>query len=327
LIDPQKEEGENMVYCPRCGTENPPGSLFCMKCGTRFPIGTQEKPVRKTSGFFAAVKQLVSSPLAKKAFIVSIAFLFTVSIIVVLFTGEKDPCTGIVCGNECYGTHLWKMKCFEGECIRDYIIEKDSVECGYTPPLETAEPETPEPAVDSDNDGVPDSADVCDNPGCTIVDSQGCPRDSDNDGVPDCYDDCPHKKGEKTNKGCPAEEEISIEIGTVNYNAPGNDNDNPNGEWVEIRNTGTQDVNMTGWKLYDEAYKRGTARDHVFVFPSGFILKAGRSVTIYTGQGRNTESNLYFGRAAGKYAAIWNNDGDCAFLEDAQGKLVDEYCW
>ena len=56
---------------------------------------------------------------------------------------------------------------------------------------------------DEDKDGVPDDQDNCYNPGCTIVDSQGCPRDSDGDGINDCDDNCPHEYGERSNNGCP----------------------------------------------------------------------------------------------------------------------------
>jgi hypothetical protein len=56
---------------------------------------------------------------------------------------------------------------------------------------------------DSDNDGVNDCDDSCDNPGCTVVDSAGCPDDSDNDGVNDCDDDCLHEPGDPSNRGCP----------------------------------------------------------------------------------------------------------------------------
>ena len=61
---------------------------------------------------------------------------------------------------------------------------------------------------DSDGDGVPDSQDGCYNPGCTLVDSQGCPKDSDGDGVRDCDDDCPSEYG-TTDNGCPSGEEDS----------------------------------------------------------------------------------------------------------------------
>lgn len=56
--------------------------------------------------------------------------------------------------------------------------------------------------VDTDSDGVQDPQDDCYNPGCTIVDSSGCPQDSDGDGVTDCDDKCPLEYGEKGN-GCP----------------------------------------------------------------------------------------------------------------------------
>jgi OOP family OmpA-OmpF porin len=46
--------------------------------------------------------------------------------------------------------------------------------------------------VDSDNDGVADSADKCPNtPAGVKVDQDGCPLDSDKDGVPDYLDKCP----------------------------------------------------------------------------------------------------------------------------------------
>jgi hypothetical protein len=60
---------------------------------------------------------------------------------------------------------------------------------------------------DKDKDGVPDGEDKCYNPGCGIVDSEGCPRDSDGDGVSDCKDACPDESGEECtivdSEGCP----------------------------------------------------------------------------------------------------------------------------
>jgi OOP family OmpA-OmpF porin len=64
----------------------------------------------------------------------------------------------------------------------------------------------PVAAMDSDNDGVPDSMDKCpDTPKGASVDAAGCPRDSDGDGVPDYLDKCPNTpKGEKVGAdGCP----------------------------------------------------------------------------------------------------------------------------
>ena len=67
----------------------------------------------------------------------------------------------------------------------------------------TADNGCPSGDGDSDGDGVPDSQDNCDNPGCTLVDSQGCPKDSDGDGVVDCDDDCPSEYS-TTSDGCPS---------------------------------------------------------------------------------------------------------------------------
>ncbi len=183
------------------------------------------------------------------------------------------------------------------------------------------------PPTDSDKDGIPDYADDCPYSDCPIVNTRGCPKDSDGDGLEDCYDDCPQQKGERTNKGCPViQSVISIKICAANYNASGDDNYNLNGEWVEICNNGNQDVTMSGWKLYDDAYVKQRATDHIFSFPNGFVLRAGQSVIVYTGSGINTTSALYWGRTEGQYGAIWNNDGDCAYLVDAQGTIVDIYC-
>lgn len=77
----------------------------------------------------------------------------------------------------------------------------------------------------------------------------------------------------------------------------------PQGEWVKVTNTGTTDVNMEGWKIVEEANK------YTYVFPF-YILKAKSSVILYTGEGKNTESALYWGRSAD----AWTDGGDAATL-------------
>ncbi len=108
--------------------------------------------------------------------------------------------------------------------------------------------------------------------------------------------------------------EGSLKIVNINADAPGNDNQNKNGEWVEIKNTGKEALNLKGYTLKDEA-------NHFYTFPD-FTLLPGKSVFIYSGSGADTDSSLYWN--AQKYA-IWNNSGDTAFLRDASGNLVDSY--
>jgi len=86
----------------------------------------------------------------------------------------------------------------------------------------------------------------------------------------------------------------------------------PNQEYVQITNKGTTDVKMSGWKITDKG------PEYTYPFPSSYTLKAKTTVTLYTGKGTNSAAKLFWGR--GSY--VWNNEGDTAYLYDAQGKLV-----
>lgn len=114
---------------------------------------------------------------------------------------------------------------------------------------------------------------------------------------------------------CDTDSKTNIIIYYVKYEAEGNGKTDLNGEWVEILNISDQEIDMTGWKLYDRS-------NHVFCFEK-FILKAGQSVIIYTGSGDNTASALYWNRGS----PVWNDGGDCAYLADKEGNVVHEYCW
>jgi len=107
--------------------------------------------------------------------------------------------------------------------------------------------------------------------------------------------------------------EIKLKIIFINYDAPGNDHENLNGEWVEIKNLGNDDVNLKDFKLKDTA-------NHEFIFPD-FVLSPNSIVKIYSGCGTNTDDSLYWCSTN----ALWNNDTDTAFLYDSQGNLIDSY--
>jgi competence protein ComEC len=100
----------------------------------------------------------------------------------------------------------------------------------------------------------------------------------------------------------------------VQFDAPGIERDNLNGEWVKIKNIGNIPIDMSGWKLSDE-------QNHVYNFPNGFELSSGTIVKIHTGTGTNTQTELYWGEKS----PIWNNDGDTATLKDKKGGIIDQY--
>ena len=88
-------------------------------------------------------------------------------------------------------------------------------------------------------------------------------------------------------------------------------------EWVKIKNPGSNTVDMTDWALSDDD-------DNSYTFPDGFTLSPGSTVTVYTRRGIDNyaDGELYMDRSS----PIWDDEGDCATLEDANGDLVDEMC-
>lgn len=107
---------------------------------------------------------------------------------------------------------------------------------------------------------------------------------------------------------------VPLKITYIKANARGKDNENPNGEWVEISNTGDASINMQGYTLQD-------AGNHSYTF-NKFSLAAGQTVQVYSGRGQDRADSLYWGLVDD---SVWNNQGDSAFLRNAEGNLVDRY--
>jgi micrococcal nuclease len=105
-----------------------------------------------------------------------------------------------------------------------------------------------------------------------------------------------------------------VVISEIRFDADGDDNQNLNDEWVRITNRGDSAVDLTGWVLKD------TSATHRYPFPSGFVLEVGASVTVRTGCGTDTATDLHWCNQA---SAVWNNSGDTAFLLDPDGNIVD----
>lgn len=110
----------------------------------------------------------------------------------------------------------------------------------------------------------------------------------------------------------------SVHFSMVYYNSPGSDrggNTSLNAEWVRVKNTTSKTTTLTGWTIRDRS-------THVYRFPT-FTLKPGRSVTLHTGKGRNTSTDLYWNQSW----YVWNNDGDKATLKNASGATKDTCSW
>ena len=82
-------------------------------------------------------------------------------------------------------------------------------------------------------------------------------------------------------------------------------------EQVTLTNLSGQ-VNMAGWTMTD-------GEGNQFTFPSLSLLSKGE-VTVHTGKGTNTPTDLYWGQSA----PIWAS-GKVAYLRDLSGKLIATY--
>lgn len=107
----------------------------------------------------------------------------------------------------------------------------------------------------------------------------------------------------------------SIVIDDVQYDAPGDDNNNPNGEWVKIRNAGSETINLTDWRLKDDGFD--------YQFNDGEILAPNQQLTIYIGSGTDNNSDRYWNNSAG----ILNNIGQKLEIWTPHSLSVDCFAW
>lgn len=102
-------------------------------------------------------------------------------------------------------------------------------------------------------------------------------------------------------------------------NSPGSDlrsNTSLNAEWVRLNNSSsTATYTLTGYTIRDRA-------GHAYTFGS-FRLRPHASVTLHTGKGANSSTNLYWGHSA----YMWNNTGDSAYLRNSSGTTKDSCSW
>ena len=108
----------------------------------------------------------------------------------------------------------------------------------------------------------------------------------------------------------------SLVVQEIHADAVGNDLENLNDEYVVFRNDGDSSLAMSGWTVADEA-------DHTYTVPSGFALEPGATVTLHTGNGSESTSELYWGSDS----AIWNNGGDTITVRTEDGALVFEQAY
>jgi micrococcal nuclease len=104
--------------------------------------------------------------------------------------------------------------------------------------------------------------------------------------------------------------DVSIDIV---YDAPGNDNENINGEYVVLENTGNTLLDTAGWTIKDSGTK-------IYRFgPYNFY--PGNRIILYSGRGKDSGNMFYWNSPK----PVWNNDFDTLYLRDGEGLLIGIY--
>lgn len=108
-----------------------------------------------------------------------------------------------------------------------------------------------------------------------------------------------------------------VYISQINADPPGNDTNKKNEEWVEIKNSCSDSVQLSSYLIKD------SSASNTYTF-NAFSLGSNGVVKIHSGCGQDSSTDLYWKCPEGRYA-IWNNSGDHAYLYNSSGVLVSDY--
>ena len=109
--------------------------------------------------------------------------------------------------------------------------------------------------------------------------------------------------------------EEPIEITEIQANAPGNDGENLNGEFVTLQNTGDTAVALSGFIL---SFEGGGGQNYTF---GEFTLGAGETVTVRNGSGEDTDSTFYTGFTG---SVLNNSTPDLVVIANDEGIILDQ---
>jgi endonuclease YncB( thermonuclease family) len=104
----------------------------------------------------------------------------------------------------------------------------------------------------------------------------------------------------------------SVAIVDYSYNPSGRDEDDLNGEWIAIANSGLEPIELSSWILRDESTQ------HRYQFPRDYVLGARAEVLVHSGCGRDSATDLYWCADD----PVWSNGGDTAILQLPSGVVV-----
>jgi competence protein ComEC len=107
----------------------------------------------------------------------------------------------------------------------------------------------------------------------------------------------------------PTSNDLTVE--QIHADAEGDERENLNDEYVVLKNSGDDSLDLAGWKIRDAA-------GQTYTVPNGVTVAPGETITLHTGSGTDTATDLYWGSGT----PIWNNAGDTLTVTNSAGEEV-----
>jgi micrococcal nuclease len=107
-----------------------------------------------------------------------------------------------------------------------------------------------------------------------------------------------------------------LHITSFHANAPGDDRENINGEYLRVCNVSDRPVDIDGFRITEQSGQS-------WLLPA-LLLPAGHTFKIHSGRGTNqTDPTSQLSVFLGSESPIWNNSRDRATLYDRHGRVID----
>lgn len=110
--------------------------------------------------------------------------------------------------------------------------------------------------------------------------------------------------------GCGTAAADGLVIDRVEPDPPGRDEDDLNGEFVELRNDGSEVIDLSGWDIRDDSSSHR--------FDLAGTIAPGERLVVRTGQGRSGGGELFLDASS----PVWSNRGDSVLIIDPDGVVA-----
>jgi hypothetical protein len=110
--------------------------------------------------------------------------------------------------------------------------------------------------------------------------------------------------------GCGTPAADGLAVGDVEPNPPGPDEDDLNGEWVELVNRGSTPIDLTGWDIRDDSSSHR--------FDLGGTIGPGDTLMVRTGAGTSGQGQWFLDSPS----PVWSNRTDTVLVIDPDGVVA-----